>query len=149
MKKIWITISIVEASVLKKVFLILFTLVFMVFTFTSCDIRFNRYNAIGLVRTSNSHSAYLKFYSLEGSLSFKFTYDGTNSAHIEYKGELEEGSITVYCEAAGNKSELFTINAGDKFVSSGGNISKGTTYIIIETNEKCQNGEFEFAIQAE
>jgi len=88
----------------------------------------------------------MSFFEFEGQFVFKLKCDSEKQAQIRYIGKLEEGSLTVYYDCGGSKKELFSLRSGDVIQASGGDLPKDRIYIIVETSEKCKNGEVAFEL---
>ena len=110
---------------------------------TGCGQYTSSYVASICVTTSDSVS----FSSLKGTMVFTAKCDGEEGRKIKYSAKLGTGSFTVYYDSDGTKNELFTINAGESVEASGGELVKGTVYIILETDGKCEDGKFSFEIE--
>ena len=107
----------------------------------------SRYKAVGLVTTASTMNGFINFYSFDGTRVFKLSNKKGTEGQLIYSARLEEGSAAVFYDIGGEKAELFTIHGGeetdDVFTLPG----SGTVYVIIETEGKCQNGEFRFEIR--
>ena len=100
------------------------------------------------VESSRSKSAKLDFGSMKGTKVLKMKHDGSDNAYIEYSGKIGSGKLTVYYDDDGTKKELFSLSAGERADSVSEPLKKkGTVYIIIETDGKCTDGNFEFKIK--
>ena len=130
-------------SLLSKLTVLLLAAVLLVAA-SACDFNFSSYSAIGLVQSNKSDSAFISFISFKGEM--KFTLKCAEDDVIQYQASLEEGTMTVYIEFDGEKTELFTINSGEEFVSSITSPGKGKVKIIIKSEDKCKNGSFKFYI---
>ena len=134
----------------KKLSLFLTVLMLIsVMAFTSCDSNGkykSSYNAVGCVHSNLPKSSSLKFSSFSGVIPFELKVkEGTGK--LTYSGELGKGSATVYYDADGTKKELFSVDAGGSQKGEITDLKEGTVYVIVETNEKCSNGKFEFKIK--
>lgn len=114
---------------------------------TGCGKYVSSHSAIGFVHTNHAKDADMTFSSFSGSEVFKMQVDGEAGGQIKYSAKLGNGAATVYYDTDGTKKELFSVRAGEDADSAGGELVKGTLYIIVETSEKCENGEFHFSIQ--
>ncbi len=103
------------------------------------------YKATGFVHSNHGSEADMSFGSFDGRMVFKLKSSGEGD--ITYKAKLESGSAKVYYDYFGTKEELFAIGDGEGVDSHGGYVEKGYVYIIVETDEKCTNGEFWFCIE--
>ena len=134
---------------MKKRIAILFAALLLVLpvVLCGCTVYTSSYKAVGFVHSNVSDSGYMSFYSFEGKMVFRMKWDGATEGSIKYSAKLESGEATVYYDCGGEKTELFKIGAGDEISSSVGTIGKGTVYVIVETNGKCQNGDFRFSLE--
>lgn len=116
-----------------KKLLSIITLLAVIFSFSSCKYT-SSYRAVGLVRSSSSHSCDMSFLSLDGQLVFKLKKsDSGSEGAISYSASVEEGEVYIYYDIYGTKENLASIKAGETVTESGGYIEKGhTVYIIIE-----------------
>ena len=131
---------------MKKVLCILFTMLLLTFSLAGCSQYVSHYNAVGLVRSKESDSAWMSFIGFEGTEVFKLKCKSEDQAEIVYSGELEEGSLTVYYDCGGTKKELFSLQSGENIQSAGGELPEDTIYIIVETSERCCNGNLSFKV---
>ena len=104
------------------------------------------HNASGFVHTNRSKTADMTFSSFSGSQTFTMQADGGEGGQISYSARLESGEATVYYDSDGTKKELFSVRAGENVDAAGGELKKGTLYVIVETSGNCTNGEFHFSI---
>ena len=131
---------------MKRILWLLVALTVMAAGLVGCSRYVSRYSAVGFVHSNDSDSAFMTFVRFDGQMVFKLKCDSEKEAQIQYSGQLEEGSITVYYDCGETKKELFTLGAGNEIESSGGDLSGKTVYIIVETSEKCKNGKLDFEI---
>ena len=102
------------------------------------------FKATMCVHSNKSNSSYLSFSTFEGRMVFKMKCD--DGDQIKYYSKLESGSATVSYDCGSGKVELFKIGSGDEISARGGDLVKGTVYVIIETDGKCTGGDFDFDI---
>ena len=126
-----------------------FTILMMMvlcFSFTGCS----KYNSHGvatvIIQNNTSDKATVSFSSLHGTDVYKLKVKDTSKV-LKYSGKLDNGSATVYYDNDGTKKELFTVGADEKVDSSLETLEKGTLYIIIETDGKCEGGDFSFSLE--
>ena len=128
---------------MKKI-LSLVVAVFMLLTLAGCSEYSSNYKAVGIVHLNETSSAFMSFYSFDGRIVFKLK--STGEGDIKYSAKLESGSAKVYYDFYGTKTELFSISGGNEINSHNGYIEAGTVYVIVETDGKCQNGDFNFSV---
>ena len=112
-------------------------------SFTSSD-HVSSYRATMLVRSETSGSARMSFMTLNGRIVFTLRSGGSDA--VGASARVETGSATVYYEAGGTKTEWFTVTAGEEVEYSAGPLEKGTVYVIVETDGKCEEGSFRFEV---
>ena len=112
---------------------------------TGCGKYVSSYKAVGFVHSNTSKSAFMNFYSFDGKMVFQLKSSG--EGELQYSASLESGSATIYYDYNDVKTELCTIEAGNAVDSHGGYVEAGTVYIIVETDGKCENGEFTFSVE--
>ena len=131
---------------MKKLLILAFAVILLV-SAVGCGSGYrSSYSAVGFIHSSGSDAAFMKFHSFNGTMVFKLKCESDDGAKIAYSLTLETGTANIYYDSDGTKTELISISAGDTINTSGGELSKGTVYLIVETSEICQNGEFRFEI---
>lgn len=128
---------------MKRVFPFMAAVMIML-SLNGCGKYSSSYKAVGFVHSNESTSSFMTFESFEGRMVFKLK--STGEGDLKYTAKLETGSATVYYDYSGGKTELFSVKSGNELVSRGGYIEAGTVYVIVETEEKCINGDFRFSI---
>lgn len=113
---------------------------------SGCGKYISSHSAIGFVHSNSAKAGDMSFSSFEGSEAFNLQVDSEAGGQIQYSAKLKEGAATVYYDTDGTKKELFSVKAGDDVNASGGTLAKGPLYIIVETTQRCQDGEFHFSI---
>lgn len=129
---------------MKKHLFVLVIIVLSFFCFVGCVKYSSSYSAIASVRTNTSDTASYSFSSFKGRMVFKLKCKDGCSGQLSYSAKLDSGNLTVYVDHDGTKRELVSLKSGDNISSSVSGISKGTVYIIIETDGKCEEGSFRF-----
>ena len=129
---------------MKKHLFVLVIIVLSFFCFVGCVKYSSSYSAIASVRTNTSDTASYSFSSFKGRMVFKLKCKDGCSGQLSYSAKLDSGNLTVYVDHDGTKRELVSLKSGDNISSSVSGISKGTAYIIIETDGKCEDGAFMF-----
>lgn len=119
-----------------KKLLSLVVLVCILLALGGCEKYTSSYQAIGLVRSNNSHSCEVSFLSLEGQLVYKLKKSESGEGDIGFSVSVEEGEVAVYYDIYDVKQELVRVTAGGSVTDRGGYIEGGhTVYIIIEAAE--------------
>ena len=111
--------------------------------FAACSKYNSHYSALLLVTSNTSKEASMRFTNLYGTKVFKLKSDGV----LNYSANLKGGSATVYYDYNGTKLELFSIGPGQEVGPASVNVTPGTVYVIIQTIEKCEEGEFSFDVK--
>lgn len=99
------------------------------------------------VTSNTSTKAKVSFSTLKGTMVYKLKCDGEKGRELTYTASLESGNAKVYYDCDGTKRELFTIRSGEKVDASLKDLPKGKIYVIIETDGKVSDGDFEFRIK--
>ena len=130
----------------KKMTILLISLIcLLAMVLSGCGRYTSSWSAVGCAQSNTSDSAFVSFYKLSGKMVFKLKSDVDEEIH--YQGKLKSGSLTVYYDTDGTKKELFSMKSGEEVDDRIGDLQKGTTYIIIETDERCENGDLHFDLQ--
>ena len=122
------------------------TMVLSLFCFAGCDKYVSSYNALGIVTTNSSDSSSISFVSLEGTKVLTLKCKNASTEKLKYSAKLKEGSAVVYYDTGDGKKELFSVRAGEEISSEIDGLKKGKIYIVVETKEKCKEGDFRFDI---
>ncbi len=131
---------------MKKTLCIVFAVFVLASCLSGCSKYPSHYKAIGHVYSNNTDSAQMSFFEFDGVEVFKLKCKSKNTATIVYSGKLETGRLTVYYDCGGTKKVLVSLQSGDNIQSSGGTLPEDTIYLIIETEEKCCNGNLSFKV---
>ena len=113
---------------------------------SGCSDYRSHYRAVGFAHSNVSDSAFMSFYSFDGTNVFKLKSKNAGEK-LKYSAKLETGAIKVYYDTDGNRRELFSVGAGDDISSSLDLDSTGRVYIIVETDGNCRNGDLRFEIE--
>lgn len=113
---------------------------------SGCSKYSSSYRAVGFVHSNVGSSAFMNFYTFEGRMAFTLRQQANSSGMLKVNARLEDGSATVYYDD-GEKRELFSIGAGEALDTTYGPFDSSTVYILVETTQSCQNGEFSFEIE--
>ena len=131
---------------MKKYTLLFLALIIVTFGMTGCSKYSSHYNAVLYAHSNDTDSASASFYKFEGTEVFKLKTESGKTAKIHYFGKLESGSLTVFYDCGETKTELFSVQSGDEINACSDSLSADTVYIIIETSEICESGDFSFEI---
>ena len=132
---------------MKKIF-VLFILAFALITLFGCQAYVNSHVATFMNTSSFGDEASIEFDSFKGSYSLKLRRDGAPESTLEIEASLVEGEMNIYIGVDGEKELLLTLYGGesiDKTVTLDKKYeNEKTVYVILEANEKCFDGDFEF-----
>ncbi len=119
------------------------------FTLSACGkIYHSNYSSTAMVTTNNSDKASVSFDSFSGTYVMKLQNNGADEVYITYEATLGEGNITVYYDYNGEKSDLFKIQSNGSVDSKTETFTGNKTiYVIIESDGKCNEGSFSFALK--
>ncbi len=101
-----------------------------------------------MVRENTSEKASVSFDSFSGTLVMKLKNNSADEVFIDYEGSLGEGNIKVSYDFNDAKLNLFDIetegSVDGKTETFTGNKA---IYIIIESDGKCNDGNFSFVLE--
>ncbi|MBR2480729.1 MAG: hypothetical protein IKB56_05425 [Clostridia bacterium] len=90
----------------------------------------------------------MEFDTFSGTYNFKLKRDGVAEHTLDIESSLDEGEMKVYIGVDGEKELLRTIKGGEAYdetiILDDKYDNKKTIYVILESNGKCMNGDFEF-----
>ena len=121
-------------------------LILMCFALTGCGKYISSWSASAYVHSNTSKLAYMDFGTFSGTQVHTLKVK-EESGTLKYTAKLETGSATVYVDYDGEKKELFSIKDGESKEGSLKDLKEGKIYVIVETDGKCENGEFEFELE--
>ena len=113
---------------------------------TSCGNYNSSVMAIMLVTSNTSKEASMSFSSFKGTKVFKVKCK-EEGEKLFYSGHLDKGEMSVYYDDDGTKKMLFTVKDGEQVEDASEELSKGTVYIIVETEGKCSDGRLDFSVE--
>lgn len=119
------------------------------FSLSACGIKYaSHYNSTLMTTTSTSSEASVSFDTFSGTYVMKFKNTGDEKAVITYNASLKEGNIKVYYDYNDEKLDLFEIGAsGSVEGQTEAFTGNKTVYVIIESDGKCSEGSFAFALE--
>ena len=123
-------------------------LMLILITFCSCGGYVKKYSATILITSCFGDEASMDFDTFKGTYNFKLRRDGIPKRSIDVEASLSEGEMNVYIGVDGEKELLLTVKGGqsyEKTISLDNKYdNEKTVYVILETKDKCINGDFEF-----
>lgn len=132
---------------MKKVCFVL-VLIVMLFMLCSCGGYVKSYSATILIASGHGNEASMKFDTFKGPYNFKLKRDGAAEHTLDFDASLGEGEMNVYIGVGGEKELLLTVKGGETYDETITLAEKYDTekmiYIILESEGKCADGDFEF-----
>ena len=123
-------------------------LIVILFMLCSCGGYVKSYAATILITSGHGDEASMKFDTFKGSYNFKLKRDGNPEHTLDIDASLAEGEINVYIGVGGEKELLLTVMGGETYDETITLAEKydtqKTIYIILESEGKCADGDFEF-----
>ncbi len=118
-------------------------------TLSACATKYvSHYSSSSMVTTGTSDKASLSFGSFSGTYVMKFQNNGADEVYITYEATLGEGNIKVYYDYNDEKLDLFEIKTNGSVDSKTETFTGNkTVYVIIESDGKCKDGSFSFALK--
>ena len=119
------------------------------FTLCACGTRYvSNYSSATMTTISTQTEASVSFDSFSGTYVMKLYNNGSDEVSITYNATLKEGNIKVYYDFNDEKLNLFDIGT-DGSIEGKTEAFKGnkTIYVIIESDGKCKEGSFSFALK--
>ena len=118
------------------------------FTLTACENKYvSHYSAMLMVSSKSSNKASVSFDSFSGTYVIKLKNNSADEAFLTYEATLGEGNINVYYDFNDEKLNLFETEADGSVDSKTEAFTGKTVYIIIESDGKCNDGSFSFALE--
>lgn len=119
------------------------------FTLSACVSKYaSHYSSTIMVKTNTSTEASVSFGTFSGTYVMQLQNNGGGEAYITYNATLEEGNIKVYYDFNDEKLDLFEIETGGSVEGKTETFTGNKTiYVIIESDGKCKEGSFSFALK--
>lgn len=132
---------------MKKICFIL-VLLLTVSMLCGCGGYVKSYAATFLITSCFGDEASMKFDTFKGTYHFKVKRDGFAENTLDYEAELAKGEMNVYIGVDGEKELLFTVKGGESreetVTLAPKYADEKAVYLILETADKCMDGDFEF-----
>ena len=132
---------------MKKICFVL-TLMLVLVMFCACGGYVKSYAATMLITSCWGDEASMKFDSFRGTYYFKLKRDDAAEHALDLEAALAEGEINIYIGVNGEKELLRTVKGGESYnetiVLDDKYDNEKTVYVILESTEKCGDGDFEF-----
>ena len=117
-------------------------------TLCGCSGYVKNYSATILITSCHGDEASMEFDTFSGTYNFKLKREGALEHTLDYEASLEEGEMKVYIGVDGEKELLRTIKGGESYdetiILDNKYDNEKTVYVILESTDKCVNGDFEF-----
>ena len=119
------------------------------FSLSACGTKYaSHYSSTLMVKSNTSKEASVSFDTFSGTYVIKLTNTSEEKAVITYNATLEEGNIKVYYDYNDEKLDLFEIGTSGSVEGQTETFtSNKTIYVIIESDGKCSEGSFSFALE--
>ena len=133
---------------MKKTLSFLLILLILSASLSGCVRYSSHYQAVGFVHSNESRSAFMSFYTFDGRMVFKLKCSDASSQQLRYTAKLESGTAVLSCDCGAGQQALCTVASGDEADAVFAPLREGTVYILVETDGKCQNGDFRFELES-
>ena len=105
------------------------------------------YSATILIASCHGDEASMEFDTFKGTYNFKLRRDGVGEHILDLEADLADGEMNVYIGVDGEKELLLTVKGGESYDETIALDAKydneKTVYVILETVDKCVDGNFE------
>ena len=132
---------------MKKICIALLIMVTL-FMLCACGEYVNSYSATRLKISRVGDEASMEFSTFKGTYNLKLKRDDTAEHTLDVEYSLAEGEINIYIGVDGGKDLLLTVKGGERYDKTipldAKYDNEKSIYVIVETNGKCVNGDFEF-----
>ena len=125
----------------------LLALILTLLMLCSCGGYVKSYSATLLITSQINNEASMKFDTFKGTYNFKFRNNDAAEHTLEIEASLGEGEMNIYIGAGDEKELLRTVKGGescDETISLDKYADEKSIYVILESNGKCVDGDFEF-----
>ncbi len=132
---------------MKKACFIL-VLILSLVTLCGCGGYLKSYSATILITSVHGDEADMEFSTFKGTYNFKLRREGVAEHTLDFEASLLKGEMNVYIGVDGEKELLRTVKGGESYDETITLDEKydneKTVYVILESTDKCVNGDFEF-----
>lgn len=106
------------------------------------------YSATILITSCRGDEADMEFDTFKGTYNFKLKREGNAEHTLDFEASLAEGEMKVYIGVGGEKELLRTVKGGEAYDETikldGKYDNEKRIYVILESADKCIDGDFEF-----
>ena len=117
-------------------------------TLCGCSGYVNNYSATILITSCQGDDASMEFDTFKGTYNFKLKGKSDSGHTLDCEASLAEGEMKVYIGVGGEKELLLSIKGGESYNGTMALDDKydneRVVYIILESTDKCADGDFEF-----
>ena len=117
-------------------------------TLCGCSGYVKNYSATILITSCHGDEASMEFDTFSGTYNFKLKRDGVAEHTLDIEATLDEGEMKVYIGVDGEKELLRIIKGGKSYdetiILNDKYDNEKTIYVVLESTDKCINGDFEF-----
>ena len=132
---------------MKKACLVL-VLILTLVMICSCNGYAKNYSATILITSSQGDEASMEFSTFNGTYNFKLKGKNDSDHTLDFEASLVEGEMKIYVGVDGEKELLRTVKGGESYDETitldDKYDNERTVYVILESTDKCLNGDFEF-----
>ena len=132
---------------MKKICLILIMMLTLL-TLSSCGGYVKSYSATILITSCIGDEASMEFDTFKGTYNFKLRKEKIAENTLDFEASLLEGEMNVYIGVDGEKELLYTVKGGESYdetiILDDKYANKKAIYVILESTDKCVDGDFEF-----
>lgn len=112
---------------------------------TGCEKYTSHYFAAAFVHSNVSDAAEMSFWQFEGTMVFKLRCKAGEKLHCT--GTVKSGEINVFYDCGESKDLLCSLENGSEIDHTLPLTVAGTVYVIVEAQEKCENGQLSFSVE--
>ena len=117
-------------------------------TLCGCSGYVKNYSATILITSCQGDEASMEFDTFKGTYNFKLKEKNDSDHTLDCEASLVEGEMKVYIGVDREKELLFTIKGGESYNDTitldDRYDNERVVYIILESTDKCVDGDFEF-----
>ena len=117
-------------------------------TLCGCSGYVKSYSATILITSCQGDEASMEFDTFKGTYNFKLRRDGIAEHTLDFEASLAEGEMNVYIGVDGEKELLLIVKGGESYdetiILDDKYDNEKTIYVILESTDKCVDGDFEF-----
>jgi hypothetical protein len=132
---------------MKKISFVL-TMILTLTLLLGCSGYVKSYSATLMITSTHGDEGDMEFSTFNGTYNFKLRREGAAEHSLDIEASLGTGEIDVYIGTGGEKELLLTVKGGESYdktiLLDSKYDNEKTVYVILESKDKCTNGDFEF-----